>query len=77
MAEIEYQVDEMLFKMNALTGTSNLPEKPPVYFTDSDTTYAYGEDAISSGSEVNMMPHILLQSNKHFVSFDDSLSKTN
>ena len=38
MAEVEYQVDEMLFKMNALAGTANLPEKPPNYFTDSDTT---------------------------------------
>ena len=52
MAEIEYQVDEMLFKMNALAGTSNLPEKPPIYFTDSDGTYGLGEDAISTGSEV-------------------------
>ena len=52
MAEIEYQVDEMLFKMNALAGTSNLPEKPPIYFTDSDGTYGVGEDAISTGSEV-------------------------
>ena len=46
MAEIEYQVDEMLFKMNALAGTANLPEKPANYFTDSsDTTTAHGGDA--------------------------------
>jgi polycystin 1L1 len=52
MAEIEYQVDEMLFKMNALAGTSNLPEKPPIYFTDSDCTYnGNGDDGISTGSE--------------------------
>ena len=44
MAEVEYQVDEMLFKMNALAGTANLPEKPPVYFTDSDATYTAGTD---------------------------------
>ena len=50
MAEIEYQVDEMLFKMNSLTGSSNLPEKPMTDFTDSDTTY--GEDVTSSCSEV-------------------------
>ena len=54
MAEIEYQVDEMLFKMNALAGTSNLPEKPVVYFTDSDATYGPGDDSMSSGgSEVS------------------------
>lgn len=53
MAEIEYQVEEMLFKMNALAGTSGLPDKPNQYFTDSDCTYASpGEDAVSSGSEV-------------------------
>ena len=56
MAAIESQVDEMLFKMNALTGGSGLPEKPPVYFTDSDGTYAsygVGDDGLSSGgSEV-------------------------
>ncbi len=50
MAEVEYQVDEMLFKMNALSGTSGLPEKPPLYPTDSDT---YGTDGSSGGgSEV-------------------------
>lgn len=57
MAEIQYQVDEMVFKMNALTGVSNLPEKPMMYFTDSDTTYGGpgvgAEDALScGGSEV-------------------------
>ncbi len=55
MAEIEYQVDEMLFKMNALAGTSNLPEKAPMYYTDSDTIYGVtGEDgsASSTASEV-------------------------
>lgn len=53
MAEIEYQVEEMLYKMNALAGTSNLPEKPPIYYTDSDTASygAMGEgDALSSGA---------------------------
>jgi len=49
MAEIQYQVDEMLFKMNALAGTSNLPEKPTIYFTDSDTTcVGVAEDLSSS-----------------------------
>ena len=46
----------MLFKMNALSHRHGLPEKPPMYFTDSDGTYgAYspGEDGLSSGgSEV-------------------------
>lgn len=45
MAELQYQVDEMLFKMNALAGSSNLPEKPREYFTDSSdntTTYIGG-----------------------------------
>ena len=55
MAEIEYQVEEMLFKMNALAGTSGLPDKPSQYFTDSDCTYpSPGEDAVSSGSEVSL-----------------------
>jgi len=60
MAEVEYQVEEMLYKMNALAGTSNLPEKPPVYYTDSDTGASYGVmgegDALSSGagSEVGL-----------------------
>ncbi|XP_052802584.1 uncharacterized protein LOC128232845 isoform X2 [Mya arenaria] len=49
MAEIEYQVDELLFRMNALTGSHGLPEKPPCYLTDSDCTYGGGDDGISSG----------------------------
>ena len=49
MAEIEYQVEELLFRMNALTGTHSLPEKPPCYLTDSDCTYGGGDDGISSG----------------------------
>jgi len=57
MAEIQYQVDEMLFKMNALSGLSSLPEKPAMYFTDSDTACGAGftgaDDGLSSGgSEV-------------------------
>ena len=53
MTEIESQVDEMLFKMNALAGTSNLPEKPPAYYTDSDCSYAI--DSLSNtGSEVSI-----------------------
>jgi len=53
MAEIEYQVDELLFRMNALTGGHSLPEKPACYLTDSDCTYGGGDDGISSGgSEV-------------------------
>ena len=57
MAEIQYQVDEMLFKMNSLAGTSNLPEKPSVYFTDSDTNCGGvgGEDGSSTRSEVLQM----------------------
>ncbi|KAL4222250.1 Polycystic kidney disease [Mactra antiquata] len=52
MAEIEYQVDELLFRMNALTGSHGLPEKPTCYLTDSDCTYGGGDDGISSaGSE--------------------------
>ena len=53
MAEIEYQVDELLFRMNALSGSHGLPEKPACYLTDSDCTYGAGDDGISSGgSEV-------------------------
>lgn len=55
MAEIEYQVDELLFRMNALTGSHGLPEKPTCYLTDSDCAYGGGDDGISSaGSEVCM-----------------------
>ena len=49
MAEIEYQVEELLFKMNAIAGTHGLPEKPPLYTTDSDGTYGIGEDGLSTG----------------------------
>jgi len=63
MAEIQYQVDEMLFKMNALSGLSSLPEKPPMYFTDSDTACGGGftgaDDGLSSGgSEVSFLPKL-------------------
>jgi hypothetical protein len=72
MAEIEYQVDEMLFKMYALAGTSNLPEKPPVYYTDSDTVYGgMGEgDALSSagGSDVSSTIFIMMLSKFNFFS---------
>lgn len=54
MAEIEYQVDELFFRIAALSGSHGLPEKPTNYFTDSDGTYGAGDDGISSGgSEVN------------------------
>ena len=39
MAEIQSQVEEMLFKMNALAGTANLPKKSPIDTSDSDCTY--------------------------------------
>ena len=54
LAEFEYQVEELLFRMNALAGTTNLPEKPTGYLTDSDQSQAVGDDGISSGgSEVS------------------------
>ena len=60
MAEVEYQVDELFFRINTLTGSHGLPEKPTSYFTDSDGTYGLGDDGISSGgSEVRKMPVIL------------------
>lgn len=50
MAEIEYQVDELLFRMNNLAGSSSLPEKPQGYLTDStDASHGAGDDGISSG----------------------------
>ena len=56
MAEVEYQVDELFFRINTLTGSHGLPEKPTSYFTDSDGTYGLGDDGISSGgSEVRKM----------------------
>ena len=60
LAEIQFQVDEMLFKMNSLAGAINLPEKPLMYFTDSDTTCGGqgvpADDGVSSGgSEVRCL----------------------
>ena len=56
MAEIEYQVDELFFRIAALSGSHGLPEKPTNYFTDSDGTYGAGDDGISSGgSEVDSL----------------------
>ncbi|XP_061185531.1 polycystin-1-like protein 1 [Saccostrea echinata] len=53
MAEVEYQVDELFFRISGLSGSHGLPEKPNNYFTDSDGTYTAGDDGISSGgSEV-------------------------
>ncbi|GAB1601011.1 polycystic kidney disease protein 1-like 1 [Argonauta hians] len=50
LAEIEYQVDELLFHMNALLGLSGMPEKPMYYLTDSDNTSdRLGDDGISTG----------------------------
>ena len=47
-------MEELLFRMNALAGTTNLPEKPTGYLTDSDQSQAVGDDGISSGgSEVS------------------------
>nr|XP_034308513.1 polycystic kidney disease 1-related protein-like [Crassostrea gigas] len=54
MAEIEYQVDELFYRIAALSGSHTLPEKPTNYFTDSDGTYGAGDDGISkAGSEVH------------------------
>ena len=54
MTEMENQVDEVLFKMNALTGGSNLPEKPVVYYSDSEVNIGGVEDGSSSrNSEKN------------------------
>ena len=65
MAEIEYQVDELLFRMNALTGSHGLPEKPTCYLTDSDSMYGGGDDGISSGgSEVSNSLFFLPSANK-------------
>ena len=44
MAEIQSQVEEMLFKMSALAGTANLPKKPPMETSDSDCTYNADSD---------------------------------
>ncbi|CAL1530755.1 unnamed protein product [Lymnaea stagnalis] len=48
MAEILYLVEELLFRMNALLGTSGLPDKRNS-FTDSETSPNGGDDGISSG----------------------------
>lgn len=46
--------------MNALAGTTNLPEKPTGYLTDSDQSHANGDDGISSGeSEVKSLSSLL------------------
>ena len=67
MAEIEYQVDELLFRMNALTGSHGLPEKPTCYLTDSDSMYGGGDDGISSGgSEVSNSLFLYTQRKQSF-----------
>ena len=50
LAEMEYQVDELLFKMAALCGGTSLPSKNvPCYITDSDGTFGAGDDVFSTG----------------------------
>lgn len=72
MAEVEYQVDELFFRINTLTGSHGLPEKPTSYFTDSDETYGLGDDGISSGgSEVNLEDDERLENRLHKI--EDSL----
>ena len=51
MAEILYLVEELLFRMNAVLGTSGLPDKHHS-FSDSDTAPNGGEDGISSGGSM-------------------------
>ena len=55
MAEIRYQVDEMLFKLTALTKGSHLPDKPIMYYTDSDSYGMGAGDRIYTDSEVNIL----------------------
>ncbi|XP_055959145.1 polycystin-2-like [Patella vulgata] len=63
MAEIEYQVDELLFRMNALSGSSALPDKPRTYFTDSDATqHIVGDDGISTGGSEH--DHMLVEGDR-------------
>lgn len=55
LAEMEYQVDELLFRMSALSGGVSLPSKgAPCYTTDSDGTYGAIDDMFSfNGSGSN------------------------
>ncbi|XP_071488265.1 polycystin-1-like protein 1 [Diadema antillarum] len=48
MAEIQYQVDELAFRMNAILHQNGLPDKPIDYLDDSDATQNYHDDGISS-----------------------------
>ncbi|GFR73048.1 LOW QUALITY PROTEIN: polycystic kidney disease protein 1-like 1 [Elysia marginata] len=52
MAEILYLVEELLFRMNAVLGTSGLPDKHRS-FSDSDATPNGVEDAMSSGESMD------------------------
>ncbi|XP_033639226.1 uncharacterized protein LOC117299811 [Asterias rubens] len=62
MAEIEYQVDELLFRMNAISNQHGLPEKPYGYFEDSDCTHGMMEDGMSSTcSEMNLFDSARLE----------------
>ena len=56
LAEFEYQVDELLFRMNSLSGTSNLPEKQDEFLSDSGQSQTLHEDRVSSlvGPEVGI-----------------------
>ena len=51
MAEILYLVEELLFRMNAVLGTSGLPNKHHS-FSDSDSPPNDREDAMSSGGSM-------------------------
>ena len=49
MAEMEYQVEELLFKMSALCDGVSLPTKPNMYYpTDSDVTLPGADDMHSA-----------------------------
>ncbi|XP_055862470.1 polycystic kidney disease protein 1-like 1 isoform X4 [Biomphalaria glabrata] len=67
MAEILYLVEELLFRMNALLGTSGLPDKRSS-FTDSDSDHNAGDDGISTGASddqnVPVTPNILQEENR-------------
>ena len=60
MAEVRYQVDEMLFKMTALSRGSNLPDKPIMYYTDTDSYGMGAGDTIYTDSEVLMFGNMYL-----------------
>ncbi|XP_077978738.1 polycystin-1-like protein 1 [Glandiceps talaboti] len=76
MAEFEYQVDELEFRINAISHQHGMPEKLFNYYDDSDGTFGVGDDGISSsGSEMRLFND--LKFNERIQKIEDGLYSMN